>query len=120
MPKTKWTISSASGGNDRSDLVGCQIKRTDTGYDFRTSNKTVLSSTTDTTLPFTFPRFDYDDWKWDITVTSLGSPASGSWSNNNPSIMGEEGTWSAGAGDDTTVKKSRKQTKARARTAGKS
>ncbi|HEY7784475.1 MAG TPA: hypothetical protein VIB00_07105 [Pyrinomonadaceae bacterium] len=120
MPKTKWTISSTSGGNDSADLVGCQIKQTDTGYDFRTSNKTVLSSTTDTTLPFTFPSFDYDGWKWDITVTSLGSRASGGWSNNNPGITGEEGTWSAGAGDDTTAKKSRKQPKARARTAGKS
>lgn len=97
MPQSRWTISSASGGNDANDLVGCHIVETGTGYDFTSPSNTVLASTTDTTLPFSFSGFSYDDLTWTVTVNSLGNPASGSWSNSNPRPTEEEGTWSAGA-----------------------
>jgi hypothetical protein len=101
MPQGIWTISSARGGNDANDLVGCHIVGTATGYDFTAPNNAWLASTTDTTLPFSFNSFLYDDWTWTVEVNSLGNPASGDWSNNNPSPTEEEGTWSAGATIDT-------------------
>ena len=101
MPQNKWTINSATGGNTSSDLIGCHIKQKATGYDFTSPNNTVLASTTSTTLPFSFTDFDFADWTWTLTVSSLSNPASGSWINNDPSIAAEEGTWSAGATIDT-------------------
>jgi len=100
MPQNKWTINSAGGGTNSSDLIGCHIKQTATGYDFTAPNNTVVASTTSTTPPFSFTDFDYEDWTWTVSVTSLSSTASGGWTNNDPSIMGEEGTWSAGASAD--------------------
>jgi hypothetical protein len=101
MPQNKWTINSAGGGGTSSDLIGCHIKQTATGYDFTSPNNTVLASTTSTTLPFSFTNVALDVWTWIITVSSLSNPASGSWTNNDPSITEEEGTWSAGATIDT-------------------
>ena len=100
MPQNKWTINNADGGSTGSDLKGCHIQQTDTGYDFTKPNNQVLESTTSTTPPFTFPEFDFKDLKWTITVSSLSNPATGGWSNKHPSIQGEEGTWSAGATAD--------------------
>jgi hypothetical protein len=100
MPKSKWTINNASGGNTSSDLIGCHIKQTDTGYDFTSPNNAVLASTTSTTPPFSFTGFDFEDWTWTVSVTSLSNPAGGGWSNTDPTITGEEGTWSAGADAD--------------------
>jgi len=101
MPKSKWTINNAGGGPDGSDLVGCHIKETDTGYDFTEPDNSVLASTTSTTPPFTFPDFDYEDWTWTITVSTLAaSGVTGGWENNNNQITAEEGTWSTGAGAD--------------------
>jgi len=105
MPQNKWTINSTGGGGNGSDLSGCHIKQTSTGYDFEQQNNTVLASTTTTTLPFSFPSFGLDGWTWVVSVTSLSNPASGGWSNNNPNSTGEIGTWSAGAtADDEPVK----------------
>ena len=97
MPQNKWTINNASGGGTSSDLIGCHIKQTATGYDFTSPSNRVLASTTSSSLPFTFPEFDFKDWTWTVTVSSLSNPASGSWENNDPSITEEEGTWSAEA-----------------------
>jgi hypothetical protein len=97
MPQNKWTINSSSGGNDGNELVGCKIKQTSTGYDFTKPNNDVLASTTSTTLPFSFPSFDYKTHSWTVTVTSLGSTAGGSWSNNDQSPEQEVGSWSADA-----------------------
>jgi hypothetical protein len=96
MPN-KWTINNAGGGNTGADLIGCHIKQTATGYDFTKPNNDVLKSTTSTTLPFSFPAFDYKTYRWTITVDTLSTTASGSWSNNAPGIKEEEGSWSAGA-----------------------
>ena len=101
MPRSIWTINNAGGDPDGSDLIGCHIKETSTGYDFTSPNGTKLASTTSATPPFTFPNFPYEGWTWTIEVTTLAaSGVSGGWSNNNPTITGEEGTWSTGAGDD--------------------
>lgn len=101
MPQNKWTINNTGGGSNRSDLVGCHIKQTASGYDFTEPNNTVLASTTSTTPPFSFPSFSYDSWTWTITVSSVASSGvTGGWSNNNPGIEGEEGTYSTGAGAD--------------------
>ena len=118
MPQNTWTINNAGGGRDASDLVGCHIQRTSTGYDFTSPSNQILASTTDTTLPFSFNDFGYDGWEWTVTVDTLTSGASGSWENNNPDITGEEGTWSAGAGTDPKSK-TRKTTKGKTRAAGK-
>jgi hypothetical protein len=106
MPQKKWTINSAGGGNNSSDLIGCHIVETSTGYDFEQPNNTVLASTTLTTLPFSFPSFSLDGWTWIVTVSSLSNPANGSWSNNNANVTGEIGTWSAGATADEDPGKS--------------
>ncbi len=103
MPRSTWTINNAQGGNSSSDLIGCHIKQTDTGYDFTAPDNTLLASTTSTAPPFSFTNFPYDTLTWTILVASLSNPASGGWSNNNPDIKGEEGTWSAGATADDDV-----------------
>jgi hypothetical protein len=100
MAKKKWTINSAGGGNADSDLIGCHIEETDTGYDLTAKHNTVLSSTTSSTLPFTFANFSYEGWIWNVSVFSLSHTASGGWTNNDPDIKGEEGTWSAGASSE--------------------
>jgi hypothetical protein len=101
MAKKNYTINNAGGGSDSSDLIGCHIKQTDDGYDFTEPNGTVLASTTSTTPRFTFPAFAYEGWTWTITVSSIASAGvTGGWSNNNPSIEGEEGTYSTGTGAD--------------------
>lgn len=103
MPRTTWTINSVTGGRDDSDLMNCKIKQTDTGYDFTDTSNDVLASTTDTTAPFTFA-FEYEDLNWTVTVNTLtGGPsnnqASGTWTNDDPTIQGEEdGSWTAQAG----------------------
>lgn len=109
MPKQTWTINSAAGGNDSSDLIGCVLKETDTGFEFKNGND-VLASTTDTSVPFTFSSFSLDNHNWTVSVDSItGGPsnnqASGTWSNDDPTIEGaEDGTWVAqaggGAGED--------------------
>ena len=101
MARKNWTINNASGGSDSSDLIGCHIKETDTGFDFTEPDGTVLASSNSTTPPFTFPTFDYEDWTWTISVSSVASSGiNGGWSNNNPGIQGEEGTYSTGKGAD--------------------
>jgi len=100
MPQNKWTINSTGGGNSRTDLIGCHIKQTATGYDFTEQDNTVLASTTSTSPPFSFPSFSFAGWTWTISVSTLSDPATGGWSNNDPSITEEEGTWSAGSGAD--------------------
>jgi hypothetical protein len=90
----KWRITSADGGYTSSDLVGCRIKETATGYDFTKRNNDLLASTTSTTLPFSFTDFPYDGRTWTVTVRSLGDPATGSWENGKKE---EEGSWAAGA-----------------------
>jgi hypothetical protein len=97
MPQNKWTINIASGGNSASSLVGCHIKQTSTGYDFTSSSNTVLASTTSTTVPFSFTGISLASLTWTVTVDSLANPATGGWSNSQPKVTEEEGTWSAGA-----------------------
>jgi hypothetical protein len=103
MPQSIWTISSFGGGNSGSELIGCHIKETDTGYDFTQPNNNQLASVMGKGLPFTFPEFRFGKWNWTITVDSLSNPATGDWKNNAPNIKEEEGTWSAGAGADEEV-----------------
>src|SRR5258705_3222570 len=114
MPNNnQWTInaSGTTGGNDKSDLVGCHLKENaaGNGYDFTEPNGTVLSSTTGSTLPtptFDFPQFYWADngFNWNISVTTLTGGASnnkaeGTWTNNDSSITAEQdGTFTAQAG----------------------
>lgn len=105
MPaRQTWRITSSEGGNDNADLIGCKLKETDTGFDFTDADNDVLASTTDTTPPFTFTAFAMDDHNWTISVSTItGGPsqneASGTWSNDDPTIQGEEdGTWAGQAG----------------------
>ena len=104
MPQQIWVINSSQGGNDNADLIGCKIKQTDTGFDFTDPDNDVLSSTTATSPTFTFESIALDDHNWTVTVETLtGGPgnnqASGSWSNDDPTIQGvEDGTWVAQAG----------------------
>ncbi len=106
MPNT-WTIHAdgVTGGKDKADLVGCHINvnAAGTAYQFTQPNITNVLSTTDTTSlptpPFDFPNFPYQNFNWDISVDTLtGGPsnnqAQGTWTNDDPSIAGEEdGTW---------------------------
>src|SRR5258705_668148 len=111
MPSV-WTIhaNGLTGGNDKSDLVGCHINQNagGTAYQFTAPNiNTVLATTAGTSLPtapFSFPQFTYEGQTWDISVTTLTGGASnneaqGSWSNGDASITAEQdGTWTAQAG----------------------
>ncbi|MFN2531677.1 MAG: hypothetical protein ABR555_10295 [Pyrinomonadaceae bacterium] len=111
MPNV-WTIHSngLTGGNDKSDLVGCHVNVDGTGthYQFTEPNiNNVLSTTTGTSLPtptFNFPSFSYQGHTWEISVTTLTGGASnnqaqGNWNNDDPEITGEQdGTWTAQAG----------------------
>jgi hypothetical protein len=111
MPNT-WTIraSGVTGGNTKSDLVGCHITTNDAGtcYEFTDNNiNTILATTPGTSLPtppFTFPSFGLDGYTWTIVVNTLtggggGNQAQGTWSNNAPSIAaGETGDYTAQAG----------------------
>ena len=104
MPRQTWTINSVSGGNDTSDLIGCKLKQTDTGFKFKDANNDTLVTSTQTSLPLTFDSFPFEGYEWTITVDSITSgpsnnQASGSWSNNDPTVQGDEdGTWVAQAG----------------------
>jgi hypothetical protein len=117
MPNV-WTINNATGGKDKSDLVGCHINlnAAGTAYQFTQPNVTeVLATTPGTSLPavpFNFPQFPYKGYSWDISVTTLTGGASnnqaeGGWVNSDPSIAAESGGWQAqagaGAGDDEEV-----------------
>jgi hypothetical protein len=107
-----WTIraSGVSGGNTKSDLVGCHITTNDAGtaYEFTNNNITdILATTPGTSLPtppFTFPSFGLDGYTWTIAVNTLtggagGNQAEGTWSNDAPSIAAaEEGNYTAQAG----------------------
>ena len=103
-PTNQWTIHSTTGSGG-SGIHGCHIVQTTTGYDF-THGNTVLASTTDTALPFTFPNFDYSGLDWEITASTLpaGNDATGSWKAYGGAERGPEGTapetgdWTAQAG----------------------
>lgn len=111
MPNV-WTIhaNGLTGGNDKSNLVGCHINTNASGtaYEFTQPNiNNVLSTTSGTSLPtppFRFPSFSYAGYTWTIDVNSLtagagNNEAQGNWSDNNPSISDDEtGTWTAQAG----------------------
>jgi hypothetical protein len=109
MPRQTWVINSTTGGNDNTDLIGCVLKQTDTGFEFK-SGDNLLASTNNTTVPFTFSSFPFDGHNWTISVDSItGGPsnnqASGTWTNDDPTIQGaEDGTWvgqaGGGAGED--------------------
>jgi hypothetical protein len=108
MPRTTWRINSSQGGRDNQELIGCKLKQTDTGFDFTDADNDVLATTTDTTPPFTFDPFGFDSLTWTIQVTTVtggqsNNEAQGTWSNNDPTIQGDEdGTWvgQAGGGAD--------------------
>jgi hypothetical protein len=116
MP-TLWTINSAAGGRDRSDLVGNKIIKTDDGSAYRFTGPfpgDILSTTPGNRLPtppFDFPPFSWappglGELTWRIHVSTLtGGPglnqAQGTWHNNNPSrdpAQDESGTFTAQAG----------------------
>jgi hypothetical protein len=102
MP-TQWTINNAGSQRDSHYLVGCHIKNNGNGYDFCQPDETVLASTTETQTPFSFTDFSYQNLTWTVVVSSLGTPASGSWSNTDTQITEEEGTWTAQAGSGGTA-----------------
>src|ERR1700752_851839 len=107
MPN-QWTIHSTAGGKDNSDLQGCHIQVNGNTYQFTQPNiQSVLSTTTETTLPtppFAFPAFQFGAYTWTIIVTTLtgghgNNKAEGTWTNTDPSITADEsGTWTAQAG----------------------
>ena len=111
MPNV-WTIhaNGLSGGSSKSDLVGCHINENAAGtaYQFTAPNiTTVLATTSGTTLPtvpFDFPSFSYQNYNWDISVTTLtggagNNQAEGSWGNDAAGIAADQGgDWTAQAG----------------------
>lgn len=111
MPNV-WTIhaNGLTGGDTKSNLVGCHINQNAAGtaYQFTAPNiNTVLATTSGTTLPtapFTFDSFSFQNYTWDISVSTLtggagSNQAQGSWSNNAASIVAEQdGTFTAQAG----------------------
>jgi hypothetical protein len=112
MPK-KYKITHNSlltGGPDKSDLIGCQIRENDAGTQYELLF--VVSRTTGTTLPtppFNFPSFDFADTTWTFGVSTMpasNAPATGTWNTaDNPTA--QDGTWQAqsdqGNDDDLTA-----------------
>lgn len=115
MPN-KWTINNFEGGSEGSDLIGCYITKTSTGYDLFDPKGKKLVSTRDKIPPFDFPQFKYKDHDWTISVALAGNSATGSWENKHSRLQGEEGSWSAGA---TEGDKTHKHEGARKKSAGK-
>ena len=120
-----WTIhaNGLSGGDNKSDLVGCHINQNadGTAYQFTAPNiNTVLSTTTGTlpTPPFSFPQFTYDGNTWTIAVSTLSggessNKAEGTWNTAATGIEEtgpQSGEWTAQAGstvgDDIATGKS--------------
>jgi hypothetical protein len=104
MPKTKWTINSQGPGRDATDLDGCIVETIDGGgYSLSSPhpNSTELSTAPAGTPPLAFTSFTFDGWTWDLSINSIAtSQLSGSWSNNDPSITEEAGSWAADVGAD--------------------
>jgi len=113
MPNV-WTIHSGdvTGGPTKSNLHGCKISVNDDGtaYEF-TKGGTVYAAASNNgtlpTVPFSFLSFGFAGYTWTINVTTLtggnsGNQAGGSWTNDAPSIAGDEGgDWTAQAGSTT-------------------
>jgi hypothetical protein len=108
MPKTKWTIN-GQGPRDATDLDGCIIETIDGGgYSLSSPHpdSTELSTAPAGTPPLEFTSFLYMGWTWNVSISSIStSQLSGSWSNNDPSITAESGSWAAdvGMGDDVAA-----------------
>ena len=104
MPKTKWNINSSGPGRDATDLDGCTIETIDGGgYSLSSPppNSTQLSTAPAGTPPLVFTSFPFMGWTWNMTINSVStSQMSGSWSNNDPSITDEAGSWAADVGAD--------------------
>ena len=107
MPNV-WTIHSGdvTGGPTKSDLHGFHIKVNDggTAYEFVKGGNVYSTATNNGSLPttpFSFAGFGLAGYTWTMTVTTLGNQAQGTWTNNAPSIAGDQGgdfTAQAGSG----------------------
>jgi hypothetical protein len=106
MPKTRWTIN-GQGPRDATDLDGCIIETIDGGgYSLSSPhpNSTQLSTAPAGTPPLAFTAFTYEGWTWNLSINSVStSQLSGSWSNNDPGITAESGSWAADVGADDDV-----------------
>lgn len=104
MADRKWKIHRTHGPIVGEDLIDCLIDETETGFEFKDSEKVLLSETPGAltpTLPFTFPDFVYQDQTWRITVEELetgsdGHGSKGLWKKNPDDPDEEEdGSWTA-------------------------
>jgi hypothetical protein len=104
MPKTKWTINSNGNGRDATDLDGCIIEAiSGGGYSLSSPHphSTELSTAPAGTPPVAFTAFLYEGWTWTLSIGSIASSQiSGSWSNDDPGITEELGSWAADVGID--------------------
>src|SRR3954453_12661671 len=100
MGNTKYTIRAVGGQNDDNDLIGCYFKQAGTGFELWSPapNSQKLATVSSLTPPINIP-FNYAGWSWTITVNTAIPPA-GTWSNNDPSITAEAGTWSTDTGTE--------------------
>ncbi|MGH9971103.1 MAG: hypothetical protein ACREBG_25370, partial [Pyrinomonadaceae bacterium] len=110
-----WILNSESGGATGSELNGCQIIQTMSGYKLTDSTATTTLSSS-TTNPPVFSEFEFQGNKWTVSVSAplvQGTSTSGIWNNDAKptSPTGDEnGSWTAQAGTQVPDEKAPKAT----------
>lgn len=108
MPAPEWTFNAGGLTGKGDKLAGCHIFLNATNYTLTKPNPNdVLATSANTTLPLTFPTFNYKDINnWSVTLSTApdGSTATGSWLfptqpfQDPADIPGESGTYTAQTG----------------------
>jgi len=114
MSAPEWTLNAGSLTGKGDKLAGCHIFLNTSNYTLTKPNQNeTLATSSGTTLPLTFPNFNYkdiNDWSVGLSTAVDGSNATGSWSfPNQPEpqdpdgipISSESGTYTAQTGPGT-------------------
>jgi len=108
MSAPEWTLNASSLTGKGDKLAGCHIFQNTSNYTLTKPNPNeILSTSSGTSLPLTFPTFSYKDVNdWSVTLSTApdGATATGSWSfptqqfKDPTNIPGESGTYTAQTG----------------------